>query len=103
MIDRFAFPDELELSRTEVPLAALLVSRERVSSLVAFEVLYGDRPAESRPKFESLKVHISHIRKKFARLDLHIDTVWGWGWRMPAADRDKLKALLRPSTLEGSP
>jgi hypothetical protein len=38
-----AFPDELELTRIEVPLASLLVTRERVSSVVAFSVLYGDR------------------------------------------------------------
>jgi hypothetical protein len=79
MIDRFAFPDELELTRIEVPLASLLVMRERVSSVVAFSVLYGDRPRDSQPQFESLKVHISHLRKKFARLDLHIETLWGLG------------------------
>jgi hypothetical protein len=99
MIDHFAFPDELELTKIEAALAALLVSRERVSSLVAFEVLYGDRPEENRPQFETVKVHISHIRKKLVRLylNLRIDTAWGWGWgwRMPVADRDKLKARMR--------
>jgi hypothetical protein len=88
-IDRFAFPDELELTRIEVPLASLPVMRERVSSVVAFSVLYGDRPRDSQPQFESLKVHISHLRKKFARMGLHVETLWGWGWKMPQADRDE--------------
>jgi hypothetical protein len=64
MIDRFAFPDELELTRIEVPLASLLATRERVSSVVAFSVFHGDRPSDSRPQFESLKIHTSHLRKK---------------------------------------
>lgn len=94
-LDRFAFPAELGISAIEAPLAALLVSRTRVSSLVAFEVLYGGRPAQNRPQFETLKVHISHLRRKFAKLDLSIETLWGWGWQMPAADRARLKALMR--------
>ncbi len=35
VIDRFAFPEELNISRTEAPLAEMLVTRERVSSVAA--------------------------------------------------------------------
>lgn len=95
MIDRFAFPEELGLSKIEAPLAALLVTRERVAASVAFAVLYGDRARQRQPQQASIRVHISHLRKKFRRLDLHIDTIWGWGWKMPAAERERLMALIK--------
>jgi hypothetical protein len=75
MTDRIAFPPELGLTRIEVPLATLLVQRERVSSAVAFDVLYGDR--RSKPNFSVVKSHVSHLQTKFAKLDLRIETLWG--------------------------
>jgi DNA-binding response OmpR family regulator len=95
MIARVAFPEELALSNIEAPLASLLVTRERVAASVAFSVLYGDRARQRQPQQASMRVHIYHLRRKFGRLDLRIDTIWGWGWKMPAADREKLLALLK--------
>ena len=91
MTERIAFPPELGLTPIEIPLATLLVQRERVSSSSAFAVLYGDRQA--KPKSTTVKTHVSHLRTKFARLNLKIETIWGWGWKMPTADREKLRAL----------
>jgi DNA-binding response OmpR family regulator len=92
MSDRIAFPPELGLTPIEIPLATLLVQRERVSSTSAFAVLYGDR--QDKPKSTTVKTHVSHLRTKFARLNLKIETVWGWGWRMPPADREKLRSMI---------
>lgn len=93
MTDRFAFPPELGLTPIEIPLATLLVQRERVSSASAYSVPYGDRIR--KPDANSVKVHVSHLRKKFAWLNLKINTEWGWGWRMPPADRQRLRAMVK--------
>jgi DNA-binding response OmpR family regulator len=92
MTNRIAFPPELGLTPIEIPLATLLVQRERVSSSSAFEVLYGDK--HKKPNFSTVKTHVSHLRTKFARLNLRVETIWGWGWKMPTADREKLRALI---------
>lgn len=71
MISADAFPEELGLSKTKVPLASLLVTRERVSAVVAFlSVLYGDRARERQPQQASMRVHIRHLRQKLEKLDL---------------------------------
>jgi DNA-binding response OmpR family regulator len=92
MTDRFAFPPELGLTPIEIPLATLFVQRERVSSASAYSLLYGART--KKPQVETVKVHVTHLRKKFRKLNLTIETVWGWGWKMPTADREKLRSLL---------
>lgn len=99
MIDRMAFPPELALRPKEAQLASLFVEHERVSSKFAFAALYGHQSAP--PDTETLKVHVSYLRKKFGRLDLKIETLWGWGWKMPAEDRARLKGLIRINTSEG--
>jgi DNA-binding response OmpR family regulator len=92
MTDRLVFPPELGLTPIEIPLASLLVQRERVSSSAAYDVLYAIKG--KKPKFGTLKTHISNIRKKFAKLGLRVETVWGWGWKMPPPDREKLRKLI---------
>jgi DNA-binding response OmpR family regulator len=101
MTDRLAFPPELGLTPTEIEIATVLVLRERVAGEVLIQVIHGDRG--KKPKITAVKTHVSHLRKKFAKLDLRIDTVWGWGWKMPAADREKLRELSREPPVARTP
>jgi DNA-binding response OmpR family regulator len=92
MTSQVVFPVELGLTPTEVPLALLLVQRERVSVASAYAVLYSARTR--KPEARTVKVHVSHLRKKFGKLSLRIETIWGWGWKMPPADRERLRSLI---------
>lgn len=101
MSERLNFPPELELwSDDEVRLASLFVLRERVARAVAHGVLCN--PGTGKPKVENVKSYVCNLRKKFAKLDLKIDTVWGFGWKMPSADQAKLRSLIRHAAKEGS-
>jgi len=91
MTDR-SFPPELGLTDTEATIASLLATREKLSAVVAFDVLYGDRAPDRQPQFAILKSLICNVRRKLRGVAT-ITTIWGWGWSMPAADRERLKAM----------
>lgn len=41
-----------------------------------------------------LNVHVSKIRKKLKPFNIGIETIYGVGWHMTQADRDRLNALI---------
>jgi DNA-binding response OmpR family regulator len=86
----------LGLSPSEAILLSVLISRETLTRMSARVALYSLRPEADHPKSQSkiIDVFIKRIRERMRELDVRIETIWGVGWRIPKADKEKLKCLL---------
>lgn len=58
-----------------------------------FDTLYAMRSGGEIPEMKIIDVLICKIRKKLAPRGIEIETVWGWGYRMPAESREILEKL----------
>lgn len=97
----FSISPEFGLTRTEEMLLGMLYSRSyTVTRLAMFDVVYGmhDNPPEQK----ILDVLMSHLRKKLAPIGLTITTVWGRGWYLEPAERNKLEPIIMRSEREAA-
>ena len=83
-------------TRLEAAILAVLLKRTEVTKKQLHLVIEQSRPSENRdatdPKMVDVMIH--HVRKKLRPLGLEIKTVWGLGYLLPTADRDKAIAML---------
>ena len=77
-------------------LAAIAASEAGATKVRIFEAVYAMRHDGEAPEMKIVDVYVCKIRRKLRAYDIEIDTVWGWGYRMPLASREKL-AVLRGS------
>ena len=45
------------------------------------------------PEMKIIDVYVCKLRRKLGAYDIEIETVWGWGYRMPQASREELAEL----------
>lgn len=92
------FPDQafqpLRLHPLAIRMLKLLLKREFVSRDAAYAAFYNHRNEDDRPSLQIISVSVCHVRKALTPLGVKIVTTWGVGWRMPPAEKDKLKKLL---------
>lgn len=93
-------PDELlielrhkfRFTYSEAGILALLLTRPIVTKDMAYTVLYGEMHDAPEPKI--LDVFICKMRPKLNRIGISIETIWGRGWALTEANKDKLRGRL---------
>ncbi len=78
----------IDLTRVEFDILALLISRldKSVSRAQIVERVLDE---ESEGGFRTLDVHVSRIRKKLGDAGVHLETVWGIGYRFASSPKTK--------------
>lgn len=74
-------------------LASIAASDEGAPKARIYEAIYALRMDREAPEPKIVDVFICKIRKKLVVYGISIETVWGWGYRMPKRDREALAAL----------
>lgn len=89
------FPPAWGMSPSMRRLLAFLMNSICPTKEQCLSALYWDRPNDE-PELKIVDVFVCKIRKKLKRIDetLIIETIWGVGWRMTPATKDKLKTML---------
>lgn len=82
-------------SSEAVVLAAISSTPEGASKQRIFETLYAMRSSGEVPETKIVDVLVCKIRKKLKAIGVDIETVWGWGYRLPLASRETLAELRR--------
>lgn len=94
---KFATIRLLKATRLEAIIFAMLLKRHEATKAQLHTVVEQNRPTENSsptdPKM--IDVIICRLRAKLKPYDAKITTVWGLGYRMDQADRDKMIALLQ--------
>jgi two-component system, cell cycle response regulator CtrA len=94
---RIEVPLIFGLSGSEARMFGILFKREMVTKAQAMDVLYSDRADTFEPEIKIVDVFVCKMRKKLARFDIIVETVWGRGYRMPAGSKALANALLEQS------
>lgn len=82
------------ITATEAAVLATIAGNEAgVRKEAIFNALYALRGAGEVPEIKIVDVYVCKLRKKLADRGLRIETVWGWGYRMPAESRETLEQL----------
>lgn len=78
----------IDLTRVEFDILALLISRldKSVSRAQIVERVLDE---DSEGGFRTLDVHVSRIRKKLGDAGVHLETVWGIGYRFASSPKTK--------------
>lgn len=94
---KFATIRLLKATRLEAIIFAMLLKRHEATKAQLHTVVEQNRPTENStptdPKM--IDVIICRLRAKLKPYGVKITTVWGLGYRMDQADRDKMIALLQ--------
>lgn len=93
---KFACARIFKATRLEAAILAVMLKRTEVTKQQLHIVIEQNRPTEGRDETDPkmVDVIICHLRKKFRKHELSIETVWGIGYLIPAADREKAIAML---------
>ncbi len=90
-------------TRLEAAILAVMLKRSEVTKGQLHLVIEQNRPSDNREETDPkmVDVVICHLRKKLKVHGLIIKTIWGVGYLIPAADRDKAVVLLNGASLDG--
>jgi len=94
---RIETPLQLRLTRQEGRVFGILLKRELVTKIQALDALYGHLPEQDEAKIKIIDVFVCHMRRKLKPFAIEIETVWGQGYRMPAASKALAAELLDQS------
>jgi len=72
-------------------MLGLLMKRTEVTREQMIIAVWGDGPEAKQPDLRTIDVHISNIRKKLKSSGAKITTLWGEGFMMTPADKQKLR------------
>jgi two-component system cell cycle response regulator CtrA len=84
----------LGLTTTQAKFMSLLLRREAVTYEQAFTVLYGTRPENEQPGDNMISILVCHCRRKLKRFGVTIETVWGEGHHLTAANKKIINDLI---------
>ncbi|CAM5764651.1 winged helix-turn-helix domain-containing protein [Bosea minatitlanensis] len=87
-------PVYLGLSQTEARLFGALMRRPVWSREQLMVALYSHRPDEP-PEIKIVDVFICKIRRKLKPLGIEIENLWGQGYRLAPAMRDRALAIIQ--------
>lgn len=94
---KFACALFFKVTRLEAAILGVLIKRNEVTKAQLHLVIEQNRPSEGREETDPkmVDVVICHLRKKLNPSKLVIKTVWGIGYLMPPADRDRCIKMLQ--------
>jgi DNA-binding response OmpR family regulator len=97
---KFACARYFKATRLEAAILALLLRRSEATKQQLHIVIEQNRPTEGREETDPkmVDVIICHLRKKLRKRDIEIETVWGIGYLITPAGRDKALAILNTPT-----
>jgi two-component system cell cycle response regulator CtrA len=75
-------PIEWGLSTNEARMFAHFTTRELATKSSLMMAVYSDRPDDVEPEIKIIDVFVCKMRKKLARFDIEIRTVWGQGYSL---------------------
>lgn len=81
------------LTATEALILRAIAHRKVITREALYTMLYGDR-VDDPPEIKIVDVFVSKIRRRLKSRDIEIGTVWGKGWIIDQANRDRLIAEL---------
>lgn len=87
----------LGLTHSEARLVGILAERGSATTDQIMHACYSIRTDADMPEPKIIDVFVCKARKKLRRFDIIIETVWGQGYAMPAASRERLRALCEES------
>ena len=91
-------PLEKLLTNSQLKLFRALVKREMVSLEAAFALLYLADGKDTRDS-NTIRVFVYQLRRKLARFGIEIELVWGRGYKLTAASRQRIAELEAAATL----
>lgn len=99
---QFACVRAFKVTRLEVSVLSLLLKRAQATKEQLHHAIKQTRPGENRDEIDPkiVDVVICHMRKKLKDHKIRIETVWGLGYLIPTADREKALALITKAALE---
>jgi len=86
----------LGLTGREQRLFGALMARDFLSKEAAMTAIY-DPAAGDAPYIKIIDVFICKIRRKIKAFGIGIETIWGFGYRIPAADKGIVRDLISRS------
>lgn len=93
---KFACARCFKATRLEAAILAVMLRRNEVTKQSLHIVIEQNRQTEGREETDPkmVDVLICHLRKKLKPHNIKIETVWGIGYLIPAADREIAIAML---------
>lgn len=76
-------------------LSAIAASPEGITKDRIFAAVYGSSTDADQPEPKIIDVYVCRLRKKLAPHEITIETVWGWGYRIDATGRARLREMRR--------
>lgn len=86
--------DVLHLTPIEAQVLGYLMKRGTGAREGMFLAIYGAWPERSQPDIKILDVLVCRVRSVLKRHGVNVKTLWGVGWFMERADKEKLKQIL---------
>lgn len=80
------------------PILGMLMKRAFVSHSSLYTVLYAGRPDCDWPDEKVMDVQICKLRRKLKKIGAVIETKWGEGWLMTAANKAMVRGALDKAT-----
>jgi DNA-binding response OmpR family regulator len=101
---KLALSRVFKATRMESAVLALMLKRNEVTKEQLHHTIKNTRPGSTRETdVKMVDVVICHMRKKLRLFGLSVDTVWGRGYTISMADRQRAVALLSGATLDEAP
>jgi two-component system cell cycle response regulator CtrA len=90
---RVLTPMEWRLTPMQMRVFGVLLARELATKAAIMAALYRDDGRdEADPKI--VDVFVCHVRRKLKAFDVPIETIWGQGYRMSPAAKDRARDLM---------
>jgi hypothetical protein len=93
---KFACARYFKATRLEAAILAVMLKRSEVTKQQLHLVIEQNRPGENRDETDPkmVDVIICHLRKKLRKVDIVIETIWGIGYSISSAGRERAVAIL---------
>ncbi len=92
------FPVYFSLTPQENRLLGALLKMPTVSKSAAMLALYSDRISDV-PDQKIIDVFVCKLRAKLKPYEIIIDTVWGVGYSLPRASKEKILAIFKEGSV----
>jgi two-component system cell cycle response regulator CtrA len=97
---RLVLPACLRLTATEQRILARLMVSENATKDQLLDAVIDSRLEQDAPEMKIVDVYICKLRKKLVPWSLEITTLWGIGYALPPASRDRLRHLIAAESVE---
>ncbi len=87
-------PIEWQLTGSEARVLGVLLNRESASKEAIMAALYRD-DGKDEAEIKIVDVFLCKLRRKLKPFDITIDTIWGQGYALSPAMKEKIKGMLK--------